>query len=163
MGVIGGLAVGLAAVCLAACGGGGSSARGNAAETEPRSWSVLESPAENVTFRDVKLAIADLYQDHPDLEAYVVRDVQYDARTRNKVLDVCHRGGAESDPAARESVRVAACAPLVFFFYSYGRESSVTASLAVARKLYWYAVTNIGGPFDAGETLRSLLQTWGVT
>jgi hypothetical protein len=163
MGVIGGLAVGLAAVCLAACGGGGSSARGNAAETEPRSWSVLESPAENVTFRDVKLAIADLYQDHPDLEAYVVRDVQYDARTRNKVLDVCHRGGAESDPAALESVRVAACAPLVFFFYSYGRESSVTASLAVARKLYWYAVTNIRGPFDAGETLRSLLQTWGVT
>ena len=162
-GTIGGIAVILAAGCLGGCGGGGSSPPVTTAASVPRSWSVLESPVQDVTFHDVELAIANLYRRHPDIEAFVVRYVQYNPTTRDKVLQVCRRGGPESDPAAFEAARIAACAPLIFFFYSYGRESSVAASLDVARKLYWYAVTSIRGPFDAGKALSSLLGTWGVT
>ena len=91
-----------------------------------------------------------------------MQDVQYNATTRDKVLAVCRRGGAEKDAASNESVRVAGCAPLVFFFYEYGRQKSVPAAIDVARKLYWYAATDIHGPFDAKASLAGLLRTWGI-
>ena len=72
-----------------------------------------------------------------------MQDVAYNQTTRDKVLDVCHRGGAASDPASLESLRLAGCAPLIFFFYEYGRQSSVPAAIDVAQKLYWYAATNV--------------------
>ena len=78
------------------------------------------------------------------------------------MLEVCRSGGRETDPAALESVRVAGCAPLIFYYYSYGQQRSVPESIAVARKLYWYAATNIDGPFDARQSLAALLQSWGL-
>jgi len=78
------------------------------------------------------------------------------------VLDVCRRGGRETDPASVESIRVAGCAPLIFYFYSYGSQQSVPESIAVAKKLYWYAATNIDGPFDAEESLAAVLRSWGL-
>ncbi len=78
------------------------------------------------------------------------------------MLAVCRNGGPETDASSRESAKIAGCAPLVFFFYSYGRQKSVPESLGVARQVYSYAVTSIRGPFDARNTLDGLLHSWGV-
>jgi len=123
---------------------------------------VLESPAQKVTFAQLRAAVDDLYRTHPGINGFIVKDVQYNPTTRDKVLEVCRRGGAESDAASQESIRVAGCAPLIFFFYEYGRQSSVPASIELARKLYWYAVTSIRGPFDSRDSLSGLLQSWGI-
>jgi hypothetical protein len=96
------------------------------------------------------------------MQTFVVRDVEYSPATRNKVLDICHRGGLELNRAALESSRIAGCAPLIFFFYNYGRQKSAPDAVAVARKIYWYAVENIEGPFNARATLDALLRTWAV-
>jgi hypothetical protein len=91
-----------------------------------------------------------------------VRDLQYTPGTRDKVLRVCQRGGPEKSRARRETIRLAGCAPLVFFFSSYGRQRAVPEATDVARKIYWYAVRNIRGPIDARATLTTLLRSWGV-
>ena len=124
--------------------------------------SLLQSPSQSPTFAEVQQAIGDLYRNHPAIESFTVRDVQYNAITRDKVLETCRRGGAETDPAALESTKIAGCAPLIYFFYNYGQQSSVPESTDVAEKLYWYAVTNIQGPFDPKQSLVGLLKNWGV-
>ena len=123
---------------------------------------MIQSPPRAVSFVEVRRAVDRLYAEHPDLRSFVVRDVQYAPRTRDTVLLVCHRGGLEPSRARRESIRLAGCAPLVFFFYSYGRQHAVTEATDVARQIYWYAVRNISGPIDARATLTALLRSWGV-
>ena len=152
----------LATVALLAGCGGGSSASDATTSVAADAPSVLESDAQKVTFPDVKTAIDDLYRTHPGIATFVVQDVAYNQTTRDKVLDVCHRGGAASDPASLESLRLAGCAPLIFFFYEYGRQSSVPAAIDLAQKLYWYAATNVSGPFDSRASLSGLLRSWGV-
>ena len=148
---------------LAGCGGGGGSSAGDTTTSVAADApSVLDSDAQTVTFPEVKAAIDDLYRVHPGIGSFVVQDVAYNQTTRDKVLDVCHRGGAASDPASLESLRLAGCAPLIFFFYEYGRQSSVPASIDVAQKLYWYAATNVSGPFDSRASLSGLLRSWGI-
>lgn len=146
-------AAGLVSTCLAGCGS-------RASESSP---SVLGSRPQQPTFADVRSAIGDLYRNHPDIASFSAQDVQYNAITRDKVLDVCRRGGPETDRAALESARVAACAPLIYFFYAYGRQASAPESTAVAAQLYWYAVTNIDGPVDARQSLTALLKNWGIS
>jgi len=124
--------------------------------------SVLQSRARNVTFGELRQSIDRLYRRHPSILSFVVRNVEYTPRTRDKVLRVCREGGPETDPAALESAKIAGCAPLIFFFYRYARQASVPESLAVARDLYWYAVTSIRGPFDPAQALAALLRSWGV-
>ena len=75
----------------------------------------------------------------PTWESFTVQDVPYNEITRGKVLDVCRRGGAEQDPASLESVRVAGCAPLIFYFWQYGDQKQAPDAVEAARKLYWYA------------------------
>ena len=145
---------------LAGCGGGSSNDATTSVAGDPPS--VLESDAQKVTFPDVTAAIDELYRAHPGIGSFIVQDVAYNQTTRDKVLDVCHRGGAASDPASLESLRLAGCAPLIFFFYEYGRQSSVPTAIDVARKLYWYAATNVSGPFDSRASLSGLLRSWGV-
>jgi predicted small lipoprotein YifL len=144
----------LAAASLASCGGK------SATTTAPAT--VVGSPAEEVTFAEVENAIARLYRRRPGIRTFVVRDVEYNTATRDKVLDICHRGGLELNRAALESSRIAGCAPLIFFFFNYGRQRHAVDSVAVARKIYWYAVGSIRGPFDARATLDALLRTWAV-
>ena len=145
---------------LAGCGGGSSNdATTSVAADAP---ALVDSEPQQPTYADVRAAVDELYQAHPGIARFIVQDVQYNAITRDKVLDVCRRGGAEHDPASSESVRIAGCAPLVFFFYEYGRQRSVPESVDVARTLYWYAVTSIDGPFDAKDTLSGLLRSWGI-
>jgi hypothetical protein len=110
----------------------------------------------------VRQAVDALYESHPAITGYVVRDVAYNAITRDKVLEVCRAGGRETDAASLESVRVAGCAPLVFYYYRYGADRSVPEAIAVARTLYWYANSSIKGPFDARASLDALLRSWGL-
>jgi len=157
----------IATASVASCGGKSAKAPSPttaAAETNPRAApSVLRSSAETVTFPQVELAVAREYRRRPGIRTFIVRDVEYTSTTRNKVLDICHRGGLELNLAAVESSRIAGCAPLIFFFYNYGRQKNAPDAVAVARKIYWYAVENINGPFDARATLDALLRTWAVS
>jgi len=115
-----------------------------------------------VTSARLKLAIERLYQHEPTIRTFVVQDVEYTRKTRNKVLSVCQHGGLETDASALETAKIAGCAPLIFFFYKYGRQKSVPESIDVAREVYWYAATKIHGPFDAHKALTALLVSWGV-
>ena len=55
-----------------------------------------------------------------------------------------------------------ACAPLIYFFASYGEEHSVAAAIDVARRLYWYAETSSRAPNDETGMLTDLLHDWGI-
>ncbi len=129
--------------------------------TAPRP-TILVGPVRPTTFGEVERAVRALYRAHPAIGNFVVQDVEYTPVTRDKVLAVCRRGGPEKSAVALESARVLACAPLIFFFYSYGRVHSVPASLAVARQLYSYAVLSNQQPRDAEPGLNALLRRWGV-
>jgi hypothetical protein len=59
-----------------------------------------------------------------------------------------------------ESSQVTACAPLIFFVYSYGQKASVPAAVDTAGKLYWYAVAHITGQASATVSLDELLHSW---
>jgi hypothetical protein len=152
----------VAVASVAGCGGKSADAPPTTTAKANPALSVLSSPAETVTFAEAENAIGRLYRRRPGIRTFVVRDVEYSPATRNKVLDICRRGGLELNRAALESSRLAGCAPLIFFFYNYGRQKSAPDAVAVARKIYWYAVGNINGPFDAQATLDALLRTWAV-
>jgi len=153
---------GLLVTAIAGCTANHSGSSTTTHASQSANSSLLQSPTQRPTFADVQQAIANLYRDHPEIESFTVRDVQYNTTTRDKVLETCHQGGAETDPAALESTKIAGCAPLIYFFYNFGQQSSVTESTDVAQKLYWYAVTNIQGPFDPRQSLVGLLRNWGV-
>lgn len=150
-----------AAALLAGCGGKPASTP-TATTSAAAPFSVLGGPAEKVTFPQVDQAVSRLYRRRPGLLTFVVRDVDYSRATSDKVLEICHHGGLELNLAALESSRLAGCAPLIFFFYNFGRAKNAPDAVAVARMIYWYAIGSIRGPFDARATLDALLQTWAV-
>jgi hypothetical protein len=123
----------------------------------------LTGPVQPTTFVQARDALVALYRSHPAVSHASFNDVVYPATARDKVLGVCRSGGPEKSASALESSRVLACAPLIFFFYSYGRHASVPESVAAARTLYWYAVTANRKPFDAAPGLTRLLVSWGVS
>jgi hypothetical protein len=125
--------------------------------------SILTGPVEPTTFVQARAAVLALYRSHPDVSRASFNDVGYTAATRDKVLRVCRSGGPETSATALESARVLACAPLIFFFFSYGRDAAVPQAVTVARTLYWYAVTANRRPVDAGPGLTRLLVSWGVS
>jgi hypothetical protein len=152
------MAVAIAA--LAAFGGLGASSSPTASVPAP---SILTAPVRPATFVQARAAVLALYRSHRAVSRASFNDVEYTIATRDKVLRVCHSGGPETSASALESARVLACAPLIFFFYSYGRHASVPEAVDVARKLYWYAVTANREPVEAGPGLTRLLASWGVS
>jgi hypothetical protein len=148
------LAALLSALSLSACGG--------TTERQTTTASIFDGTVRPVALRQVQQSIDQLYRRHRAVRTFVVRDVGYTARTRDRVLSVCSRGGAEIDRGELETSKVFACAPLIFFFERYGRQRSVPESVDVARQLYWYALTHIQGPYDAKHELARLLRSWGV-
>ncbi len=126
----------------------------------PASAGILDGSVQPTTFDQVKAAIDQLYRSHPDINSYAVKGVTYTPETRDKVLKICHEGGLVANEAERESQEVLACAPLIFFFYRYGQESSVPESTEVARKMYWYTVSNHSS--QSKEVLTQLLRGWGI-
>lgn len=146
-------------VALTGCGDAQRPARTAATSPPP---SILSAPVRPTSFAQARGAVLALYRSHRAVSSFTVKDVEYTAASRDKVLSVCHRAGPEKSARARESVRVLACAPLIFFFYSYGRQASVPEAVGVAQRLYWYAVTNNRAPDQVGPGLARLLRSWGV-
>jgi hypothetical protein len=95
-----------------------------------------------VTFAQARRAIVRLYGRHPEIRSFVYQDVVYTPETRDKVLATCRLGAASSNAREKETTRVFGCAPLIFFFYNFGRQKSVPESIEVARKLFWPRKTN---------------------
>jgi hypothetical protein len=89
-----------------------------------------------------------------------VQGVQYTAASRATVLRECTSAGAGAGSQDAETSQVVACAPLIFFYYSYGRQDAVPAAVTVAGDLYWYAITHITGPESVKTSLDELLQSW---
>ena len=114
-----------------------------------------------MTFAETRRAIRALYAHHAGIRSFVYQDVYYTPETRDKVLAVCRRGGPAVNARERETSRVFGCAPLIFFFYSFGTRKHVAESVAVARTLYRYAA-GIGGPYDPQPPLTNLLRSSGV-
>ena len=154
----------IVALALAACGSSTSSGSGakspGAALAKPAT--ILSGPIEPTTFAQARAAMVAVYQSHPAIKEFSVKDVEYTSVTRNKVLGVCHKGGAEKSASSLESARVLACAPLIYYLYEYGRKAQATDAVDAARKLYWYAVVSNRRPFQAAPGLSRLLVSWGV-
>jgi hypothetical protein len=145
--------------CAAGCGGNKKSAA--TTTTTPAADSLFSGIEPGVTFADARTAIRKLYASHPEIRRFVYQDVYYTPATRNQVLAVCKRGGPATNAREKETSRVFGCAPLIFFFYSFGKRKHVTESTDVARSLYVYA-SAIPGPYSAQPQLTSLLRSWGV-
>ncbi len=137
-------------ISLTACGG----------TSAPAAGSILDSTTQATTLDQVKQAIDDLYTHHPDINSFTVQSVTYNPTTRDKVLKICSEGGLAANDQERDAQKVMACAPLIFFFNYYGQQKAVPESIALARQLYWYAVT--GKSDDSKKVLTDLLTSWGI-
>jgi hypothetical protein len=160
------LAVGclIAAISVAACGSSTTSGSGakstGAAPAKPAT--ILSGPVEPTSFAQARAAMVAVYRSHPAIRKFSVKDVEYTSATRDKVLGVCRKGGAEKSASSLESARVLACAPLIYYLYEYGSRAKAPDAVDAARKLYWYAVVSNRRPFQAGPGLSRLLVSWGV-
>jgi hypothetical protein len=154
------LATVLLVAALSGCGDGGKPAGTPATTTTPAA-SILTGAAQTATFAATQRAIRSLYAHHPEIRDFVYQDVYYTPETRDKVLAVCRLGGPAANARERETSRVFGCAPLIFFFYSFGTQRHVAESVGVARALYGYAAA-IEGPYDPRPALTGLLKSWGV-
>jgi len=115
---------------------------------------------QQVSLQQVRSAISSLYASHPDIASFTVQHVSYTASSRDTVVRECTSGGPAAGSQNAETGQVIACAPLIFFFYSYGMQASVPAAVTVAGELYWYAVTHITGAASARTSLDEVLSSW---
>jgi hypothetical protein len=152
--------VAIAAAAVVAIRGPGGSSSPRVSAPAP---SILSAPVRPTTFAQAQAAVLALYRSHPAVSHASFNDVSYTPATRDKVLGVCHSGGPEKSASALESARVLACAPLIYFYYSYGRQASEPQAVEAAQTLYWYAATANRKPIDAGPGLTRLLASWGVS
>lgn len=148
------LAAVIAGAVLAGCSAGGT------APATPVLPADVFTASHQVSLQQVRTEIGALYVAHPGIASFAVQDVQYTASSRDVVLRQCTAGGPAGGAPTTETGQVIACAPLIFFFYSYGRQASVPAAVTVAGDLYWYAVSHITGPFSARTSLDELLRSW---
>ena len=150
---------GVLLVGVAGCGGNKKSAA--TTTTTAAADSLFSGVEPGATFADARTAIRSLYAQHPEIRNFVYQDVYYTPSSRDQVLSVCRHGGPTTNARERETSRVFGCAPLIFFFYSFGKRKHVAASTDAARALYVYAA-RIPGPYNAQPQLTSLLRSWGV-
>jgi hypothetical protein len=148
-------------VVAAGCSGGKKAAAPPTTTPAATAESLFVGTTGPVAYGVVRETIRQLYARQPEIRNFVYRDVFYTPATRDKVLTVCRRGGPTVNARERETSRVFGCAPLIFFFYSFGARKHVEESIAVARTLYRYAA-NIEGPYNARPSLTALLRSWGV-
>ncbi|HTU71926.1 MAG TPA: hypothetical protein VMG38_00265 [Trebonia sp.] len=139
-------------LALAGCAsgsGGGAAATANVFTT-----------SHQVSLGQVNAEVAALYSAHPALSSFDVQDVAYTAKSRQSVLRDCTTAGPAAGSQDAETGQIVACAPLIFYFYSYGRQASVPAATTLAGDLYWYAVDHVAGPVSVQASLNELLQGW---
>jgi hypothetical protein len=115
-----------------------------------------------VSASQVNAEVTALYSAHPALASFTVQDVAYTAKTRATVLHDCTTPGSAGGSQDAETGQIVACAPLIFYYYSYGRQASVPAAVALSGDIYWYALDHITGPVDVRASLNQLLQGWKV-
>jgi hypothetical protein len=156
------------AALVAGCGSGGdvgapshSRTQTPAAASSSGATPQLRVVADNVSMASVQQRIARLYRDHPAVSRYSAQDVTYTSRSRARVLRACSDQGASATQQG-ETARVLACAPLVFFYYQYGRVSGINEATNVADSIYSYASTQIHGPSNAQGLLDRVLRGWGL-
>ncbi len=143
---------------LAGCGSSTPASTSSASDAKTASLRVDPTGA---SLSSVQNAIGQLYRDHPAVAHYSTQDVSYTTESRTRVLEACSRPGQASS-ANVETGRVLACAPLVFFFFSYGRQTAVKEATQVANTIYTYASTAIQGPLNARVMLDGILRGWGL-
>ena len=143
-------AAGALAAILSACAASGS----------PDTPGTVFGTRQQVSLQQVLRTIGTLYRSHPGISSFVVQDVQYTTQSRNAILRECTSGEAGASSQTAESSQVIACAPLIFFLYSYGQKASVPDAVDAAGKLYWYAITHITGQISARTSLNELLHSW---
>jgi hypothetical protein len=151
-----------AVILVAAIGTGALIAANGATSVSPTNTVVIVSPPRLTTLANVSQAIDALYRDHPNFTAFDASGVEYTPKTRDKVLNACSTGSVAANAAQLETERVMACAPLIYYFASYGHQNGVPEAIAAARKLYWYAATNNRTPRNLVGTLTGLLRNWGI-
>jgi hypothetical protein len=115
-----------------------------------------------VSASQLNTEVTALYREHTDLASYTVQDVAYTAETRATVLNACTTPSSSASAQDAETGQVVACAPLIFYYYSYGEQASVPGAVTLAGDLYWYALDHISGPVDVRASLNQLLQGWKV-
>jgi hypothetical protein len=162
----------LLAGALAGCGSATSSSSTTSNSSTSAAAAAAISPASpvgsvtvqsrTVSLDSVRRQIALLYQKHPAVARFATQDVSYTPRSRARVLASCSGDGRQEGSEAVESSRVLACAPLIYFFFSYGRQDGVSEARTLADAIYSYASSSIRGPQDAESMLGSILQGWGV-
>ena len=113
-----------------------------------------------VSAGQIDAEVAALYRSHPAVGSFSVQDVTYTTKSRDTVLSECTTPGSAAGLQDSETGQIVACAPLIFYFYSYGKQASVPAATTLAGDLYWYAVGHITGPVSAQASLNELLQGW---
>ncbi|MGH3409710.1 MAG: hypothetical protein ACRDRJ_45540, partial [Streptosporangiaceae bacterium] len=136
------------ALSVASCSAGAAARPGNVFDTR-----------QQVSLSRVQRDLGALYRGHPGIASFSAQDVQYTAQSRDTVLRECTAGTASAAQTA-ENTRIIACAPLIFFLYSYGRQASVPSAVSLAGELYWYAVTHISGPASPRISLDEVLSSW---
>jgi hypothetical protein len=148
---------------LAGCGSGPG---GSAAGPAPRQVFLTR---QQVTLGQAEQAVSALYRAHPGIGSFTIQDVQYSGQSWKPILRECTTGtgvaagggtAAGASSQAAESGQLIACAPLIFFLYSYGQQHGVPAAATAAGKLYWYAVSHVSGPVSARTSLNELLRSW---
>jgi hypothetical protein len=124
---------------------------------------VLGAHIVNVRAGEADALIRRAWASSPGLSTYSIQQVSYTAKSRDNVLAVCQHGGAATDFAALQSDKLLACAPLIFFLYSYGHRHAAEPVNDAATALYNFAVTHVIGPTDAEAWLNKTLKTWGLS
>jgi hypothetical protein len=132
----------------------------SASAASPTSAALGQSMAP-VSLSQVEHAVNNLYRDHPGIGAFVAQDVTYTKDSLGVVLRACTAGGPTTNSQV-QSGRLLACAPLIFFLYTYGEKDDAPQATQAAQELFSYAVTNVVGPLDSYTVLGAVLRGWGL-
>lgn len=155
------------AALLGGCGTGRAAApsrsttQGPGTKARVEAKTTLGGTTKDVSLRQVEQRITVLYKDHPGISRYAAQDVVYSQGSFNAVLKTCTDQGP-AKTSVEESGRLLACAPLIFFLYSYGHKEGVPLATQVAEDLYMYAVSETEGPVDPRTVLGGVLRSWGL-
>jgi hypothetical protein len=153
---------------LGACGGnsgahssaaGSSSTSGHGNNAPEGTLQLVNRP---VTAAELAQGMKELFRNDPGITAFDIQDVQYTAKSMAAVLANCTSGGSPTTSSQVQSGHLLACAPLVFFLYSYGQQKSERAASELADDIYSYAINDIQGPLDSSSVLGAVLEGWGV-
>jgi len=122
---------------------------------------VLGSQPRSVSAAQLQQNIDALYAQHPAVSSFVSQSVSYTPQSLAIVVRKCTQPGTQSGAEAQSS-RLMACAPLIYFFYTFGQQGSVSEAIELADEFYSFAVTDVKGPIDPRAALDKLLSSWGI-